>query len=191
MVAAIILAAGCSHRMGAQNKLLQTIGGVPMVSHVLKAVLASRVKQVIVVTGHEANDIHQLLPTTRVTSVFNPEYKTGMASSLRYGLQAVAGEMSSAMIVLGDMPFVSSTLLDQLIAQFDLEPELDIVAPVREGRRGNPVLWGRRYFERMQELQGDAGARDLLLEYAANVSSVEVNDESIFLDIDSPEALIA
>ena len=63
-----------------------------------------------------------------------------MASSLRYGLQAVAREMGSAMIVLGDMPFVSIAQLDQLIAQFELNPGLDIVIPVSKGRRGNPVL---------------------------------------------------
>jgi molybdenum cofactor cytidylyltransferase len=186
MVAAIILAAGCSRRMGAQNKLLLPIQGVPIISHVVKAVLASRVEQVIVVLGHDAKEIRRLLPATRVTCVFNPEYKTGMASSLRYGLRAVAEEMDSAMIVLGDMPFVSSAQLDRLIAQFGLDPGLDIMVPVSKGRRGNPVLWGRRYFNEIQELQGDTGARELLLDYAANVSSVEVNDTAIFLDIDTP-----
>jgi molybdenum cofactor cytidylyltransferase len=189
-VAAIILAAGCSRRMAGQNKLLLPVRGVPIISHVVGAVLASRVEQVIVVVGHEANEILQLLPATRVTSVFNPEYMTGMASSLRYGLQAVARQMSSAMIILGDMPFISSARLNQLIAQFELGPKLDIVVPVNNGRRGNPVLWGRRYFSKMQELEGDVGARDLLLEYAANVSSVEMSDASIFLDVDTPAALV-
>jgi len=147
------------------------------------------VDQVIVVVGHEADEIRQLLPATRVTSVLNPEYVTGMASSLRYGLRAVATEMDSAMILLGDMPLVSSAILDQLIAEFEPGLGQDIVVPVRKGQRGNPVLWGRRYFKPMQELEGDAGARDLLQEYAANVSRVEVVDESIFLDIDTPDAL--
>jgi len=184
-----VLAAGCPRRMGAQNKLLLPLGGVPIISHVLKAVLASRVEQVIVVTGHQANEIRPLLPMNRVTSVFNPEYMTGMASSLRYGLQAVTEEMNSAMVILGDMPFVSSALLNRLIAQIEQIPEFDIVVPVRKGRRGNPVLWGRRYFKKMCGLEGDVGARDLLLEYAENVSSVEVGDKGIFLDIDTPEAL--
>ncbi|RLA42260.1 MAG: hypothetical protein DRR06_13790 [Gammaproteobacteria bacterium] len=188
-VAAIILAAGCSSRMGKQNKLLLPVRGVPIISHVVRAVLASRVEQVIVVLGHDAKEIRQLLPMTRVTCVYNPKYNTGIASSLRYGLRAVAEEMGSAMIVLGDMPFISSAQLDQLIAEFKPDLEKDIVAPVREGRRGNPVLWGRRYFNKMQELHGDTGARNLLLQYAANVSSVEVNDAAIFLDIDTPVAL--
>jgi len=75
------------------------------------------------------------------------------------------------------------------IAKFEPGLGQDIVVPVREGQRGNPVLWGRRYFNRMQELEGDAGARDLLQEYAANVSRIEVADESIFVDIDTTGTL--
>jgi len=175
--------------MGAQNKLLIPFRGVPIISHVIKAVLASRVEQVIVVVGHEADEIRQLLPTTRGTIVYNPEYTTGMASSLRCGLQAVDEEKGSALILLGDMPLVSSSQLDQLIAQFEPDSGLDIVVPVSKGKRGNPVLWGRRYFEKMQALEGDTGARDLLLDYASNVTSVEMSDEAIFQDVDTPADL--
>ncbi len=189
MVAAIILAAGCSRRMGEQNKLLLPVHEAPMISNVVKAALASRVEQVIVVVGYEADEIRELLPRSRVTTAYNPEYATGMASSLRYGLQAVAEDMDSALILLGDMPLVSSAQMDQLIAEFKPDLGLDIVVPVRQGRRGNPVLWGRRYFDKMQALQGDTGARDLLLEHAPNVTSVEMSDEAVFLDVDIPTDL--
>ena len=189
MVAAIILAAGCSRRMGKQNKLLLPVREAPIISHVVKAALASRVEQVIVVVGHEADEIRELLPRSRITTVYNPEYATGMASSLRYGLQTVDESIDSTLILLGDMPLVSSAQMDQLIAQFKPDLGLDIVVPVSKGRRGNPVLWGRRYFDKMQALEGDTGARDLLLEHAPNVTSVEMSDEAVFLDIDIPADL--
>jgi len=188
-IAAVILAAGRSSRMGEQNKLLAAVGEAPMVAHVAEVALVSDAEQVIVVTGHEAEQVQQALAAIKVGTVFNPDYASGMASSLRRGLEAVSQDMDGAMILLGDMPFVGAREINELIAEFNPHMERDIVAPFRKGRRGNPVLWARRYFPAMMALSGDTGARGLLKEHAANVWDVPVSSDAVFADFDTPEAL--
>lgn len=190
-VAAVILAAGCSRRMGKQNKLLLEVEGVSMVEQIVATAQASDVEQVIVVTGHEAERIEQLLGNTDATLVQNPDYATGMASSLRTGLNAVADGIDGALILLADMPYVSSEQINELIAEFNPLIERDIVAPFKDGRRGNPVLWASRYFDEIKTLTGDIGARSLLQEYAANIWDVPVNSDEVFIDFDTPEDLTA
>jgi len=104
-IAAIVLAAGQSRRAGEQNKLLAEFGDAPMISHVVRSAVDSDACQVIVVTGHEAGLVQKTLENYRAEIVFNPEYDSGMASSLRIGIQAVSGEMDGALILLGDMPW--------------------------------------------------------------------------------------
>lgn len=190
-VAAIILAAGSSQRMGAQNKLLATVAGRPMVAHVAAAALGAGVAQVLVVTGHEAEAVQAALAGAPVGFVYNPEYATGMASSLRTGLAALGDDIDAAVILLGDMPFVDAAQVRALIAAFNADTGHDIVAPVCGGRRGNPVLWARRYFDEMQLLAGDTGARGLLQKYAGRIVEVSVAGDAVFTDIDTPEMLQA
>ncbi|MCP4978883.1 MAG: nucleotidyltransferase family protein [Gammaproteobacteria bacterium] len=188
-VAAIVLAAGQSRRMGEQNKLLTVIGDKPMIGHVVRATLDSDVHQVIVVTGHEAELVQKALGKCRAEIVFNPDYVSGMASSLRIGIKAVAEDTDGALILLGDMPLVTGKQINQLIAEFDPVAEHDIVAPCRNGRRGNPVLWSRHYFPALEALTGDTGGRGLLIKNIANVREVSVIDDAVFTDFDTPDSL--
>lgn len=186
-IAAIVLAAGRSSRMG-HFKLLADVGGVPMVLHAVRAALASRAGPVIVVTGNRASDVVQATGGLAVTVVENPDYASGLAGSLKAGLKAVPGDCDGAIILLGDMPQVTHAQIDSLLAAF---VPGRIVVPVHEGQRGNPVLWPREMFPRMLTLEGDAGARRLLQEFPGEVIEVEIADPGIFADIDTPEALDA
>lgn len=188
-VAAVILAAGRSTRMGKQNKLLVNIGKGAMVAQVASAALASNAQQVVVVTGHEADQVQSVLAGLEVNAIYNPDYETGMASSLCCGLDAVHHEMDGAIILLGDMPLISADQINDLIAAFNPNMERDIVAPFVDGKRGNPVLWARRYFPVMKLLTGDTGARNLLKERRANVLDVPARNNHIFTDFDTPESL--
>ena len=105
--------------------------------------------------------VQNALQNYRAEIVFNPDYVSGMASSLRIGIQAVAGEMDGALILLGDMPLVSSAQINQLITEFVPATERDIVVPCKDGRRGNPVLWSTRYFPALKMLTGDTGGRGI------------------------------
>lgn len=188
-IAAIILAAGSSRRMGEQNKLLSPVKGVPMVVRVVNAALASEVESITLVTGHEAQKLEGVLAGRHLKFVHNPDYASGIASSVRTGIASLSDEVDGAIVLLGDMPFVTKSQINELIAEFDPVLERDIVMPVKDGRRGNPVLWSRHYFSAMEKLTGDTGAKSILKEYAANVWEVPISDESIFADIDTQEEL--
>jgi molybdenum cofactor cytidylyltransferase len=187
-VGALVLAAGSGSRMGGANKLLQPVQGVPMLRRVVNAALASRCTSVRVVTGFAADDSQACLAGLDVAFTHNPDYPTGMASSLRCGLAALNPEADAAVVLLADMPFIDGGHIDRLIDAFDPDRPR-IVAPVKDGRRGNPVLWPRAFFAEMRAVEGDVGARELLRRHAGQVVSVACEDDAIFADIDTPAAL--
>jgi molybdenum cofactor cytidylyltransferase len=187
-VAAIVLAAGRSTRMGPQNKLLADIGGKPMVRRVVETALASKARPVLVVTGHQANEVAAALAGCDVTLAPNPDYATGLASSLKAGVRAVPGESDGALILLGDMPRIAPEHIDMLIETFAVAPDATVV-PVHEGRPGNPVLWPRRTFPDLLQLDGDAGAKRLIAAHREQVREVELATDGIFADVDTPEEL--
>jgi molybdenum cofactor cytidylyltransferase len=185
-VAAIVLAAGRSTRMGGPNKLLLPLGGKPVVAHAVEAALASRARPVIVVTGHQADAVTEALADYDVLTVHNPDYATGLASSLKAGVRAVPEDADGALVVLGDMPAIPHQLLDHLIDAFGARPDATAALPVHEGRRGNPVLLGRALFPAVLRLEGDEGARRLI--GRDGVVEVPVDDAGIAADVDTPEA---
>jgi molybdenum cofactor cytidylyltransferase len=189
-VGAIILAAGLSSRMG-RNKLLETLGGKPLVRHVAEAVTASAASTVRVVIGNNADHVEAALGDLPITFVHNSDYSKGLSTSLKQGLSMLPDDCDAALILLGDMPMVGPALIDKLIAAFDPAEERAICVATRGGRRGNPVLWARRFFPEMMAIEGDVGARHLMGAYPELVCEVEADDDAPLTDIDTPEALEA
>ncbi|MGO3933192.1 nucleotidyltransferase family protein, partial [Rhodopseudomonas pseudopalustris] len=187
--AAIVLAAGRSTRMGGPNKLLATVNGRPLVRIVAEQALASQACEVIVITGHQSAEVAAALSGLKVTLVHNPEFAQGIASSLKAGITAVPSDAAGAVVCLGDMPLVGPGLIDRLIGAFAPDRGALIVVPVSGGRRGNPVLWSRRFFAELLTLDGDVGARHLIGKHSEAVAEVAVEGEGAFLDIDTPQAL--
>lgn len=187
-VAALVLAAGTSSRMGHANKLLTEVDGVAMVVRAVNAALASRAASVTVVTGHQADEVEAALTGRRVRLVRNPDFGGGLSTSLRCGVAALPQEASATIVILGDMPWITADHVDRIIDAFD-PSEPFIVVPERDGRRGNPILWPREFFAPMQAIEGDRGARSLLERHAGRIRRVPVDDDAIFIDIDSPEEL--
>ena len=190
-VAAIILAAGRSTRMGGPNKLLAELGGKPLVRIVTEQALASKANGVIVVTGHQAELVERALHGLDVKFVCNPDFAQGLASSVKAGVAAVADNADGAVICLGDMPMISAPLIDRLIEAFAPDRGNLIAVPVSDNRRGNPVLWSRRFFNELMALDGDIGARHLIAKHSEAVAEVPVEGFGAFLDIDTPQALEA
>jgi molybdenum cofactor cytidylyltransferase len=198
-VAAIVLAAGRASRMGS-NKLLAELDGVPIVRRTVTAALASRARPVVVVTGHEAAAVREALAGLDVAFAHNPAYAEGMSTSLRAGL-AAAGPVDAALVCLGDMPRLAARHLDAVIAAYrGTEPRPEawpearaetIVVPTYDRKRGNPVLWPRRYFAEIAQLTGDVGARALVDRYADHVLFLPIDDPAILVDVDTPAALAA
>ena len=190
-IAALVLAAGQSRRMGNVNKLLVEVDGKPMVCHVLDSLAASQARPVTVVTGHDYAAVEKVLPKKGFTLTHNPDYASGLSSSLRRGLAALPENIDGVLVCLGDMPRVSPQVIDRLIAAFNPTEGRAICVPTWQGKRGNPVLFARRFFAEMQDIAGDTGARALIGEHAETVCEVAMDDDAVLLDIDTPEALAA
>ena len=183
-VAAIVLAAGRSTRMGDANKLTLDWRGQPLVARVVDALASTSVDRVCVVTGHQADEVSGALAGREVELVPNPDHATGMASSIAAGIRAVA-DAEAALICLGDMPEVSASTIERLVAAWDGPGT--IAVPVHGARRGHPVLFGRDHFPALEALVGDRGARSLLDQ--GSVLEVPVDDPGIHHDVDTPEDL--
>jgi molybdenum cofactor cytidylyltransferase len=160
-----------------------------MLAHVVDAALASRARPVIVVTGHQHQDIAAALAGRDVRLVHAPDHASGQSASLRAGLRALPPEAAAALVCLGDMPLVPAALLDQLIAAWDPDEGRTLVRPVHDGAAGNPVLWDRRYFNDIAALSGDQGARALLRDHADQITEIETASDAVLRDFDTPQTL--
>jgi molybdenum cofactor cytidylyltransferase len=191
-VAAILLAAGKSRRWGEENKLLAPIDGKPMIRRTAEAVLGSKLRPVIVVTGHDSDGVEAALTGLDVQFKYAPDFADGMAASLKAGIASVPDHCDAVAVCLGDMPFIGAQTLDRLAASYDRANDYaDWIAliPTHKGVRGNPVIIGRALFPEIERLTGDQGARKLLSENADRVGEANFDDPGILRDIDRPEML--
>jgi molybdenum cofactor cytidylyltransferase len=186
-IAALVLAAGSSSRMGGSNKMFARIDGIPLALRARNAALASRAASVTVVSGFEAEKLEVLVADPRVNMVRNPDFAQGLSGSLRRGIAALPADIDCVVVLLADMPRITAAHVDALIAAYALGDR--IIVPMHNGQRGNPILWPRRFFAAMQSIVGDKGARELLASHADEILSVEMPDDAIFADLDTPEDL--
>jgi molybdenum cofactor cytidylyltransferase len=187
-VHAVVLAAGRSSRMGGPNKLLALFGGETLIRRTVARVLASRAAATVVVTGHQADRIGAALFGLEVQTVDNPDFASGLASSLKAGIASLPDEAAGALVVLGDMPAVEADDLDRLLAAFDRAGGRAIVRATHDGRRGNPVVLPRSVFAAVARLEGDTGARHLVEAEGLDVIDVEIGDGAS-IDVDTREAM--
>jgi molybdenum cofactor cytidylyltransferase len=189
-VAAIVLAAGRSTRMGS-NKLLKMVHGKPMVRRTVENVLQSRATPVYVVTGHDEKAVRDALDGLDVAFVTNPRFEDGLSTSLKEGIDRLPDSVDGALIVLGDMPLVPVATMNKLIGAFEPAENRSICVPVFQGERGNPILWGRQHFADFEGIKGDGGAKVLLVVNSDSVTEVPVRSEGVLTDFDTPESLNA
>lgn len=187
-VAAVVLAAGQSRRMGGSNKLLESVEGVPLIRRTVSEATRSKADPIVVVLGHQADQVREALDGLTYEAVHNHDYTEGLSASLKAGISALPSNVEGAVVCLGDMPSVSGTHLDALIDAFNPEEGRAIGVPVHKGKRGNPVLWARRFFAVMGDVHGDVGARHLIGDHEDLVYEVEFGDTAVLTDLDTPEA---
>ncbi len=185
----VLLAAGQSRRMGARNKLLEDYSGAPIVHHAGSALRRSRISDILVVLGHDADAVRSALDGLDARFVHNTAYADGMASSVRSATAATPKDVDGILFCLGDMPTIRPGTMDKLIAAFDPEEGRAICVPTFEGQRGNPVLFSKRFFPEILDSSGDVGARRLMERHPDDVAEVAVDDPGILLDIDTPDKL--
>lgn len=190
-IAAIVLAAGQSKRMGANNKLIAELDGHALVHHVMLAASNSLASELVLVTGAEPEKVLAAVSDVENTAVHNPDFDQGLSSSLRTGLKELSNRPKppdAALVLLGDMPRISQAMIDELIMAFDPSIGREIIVPTNQGKRGNPVLWSSRFFDQLMDVKGDTGGRHLVGEFSEFVYEVEVGEAAAF-DLDTPEAL--
>ena len=186
-MAAIILAAGQSRRMGETNKMTVEVMGKPMVRHVGEAVHNSAIENAVVITGHRADEVETALQGLELSAYFNPDYTQGLSASIACGIKSLTEDVSSALILLGDMPLITSDMID-LLANAALKNPDHVIVSTHQGKRGNPVLWPRAFFDELCTIQGDVGARHIMAANQDRVIEVELG-EAASLDLDTPEAV--
>jgi len=175
--------------MGGPNKLLAEIGGRPLVRIVTEQALASHARPVIVVTGHQRERVEEALQGLPVEFVHNPAFADGLGTSLKTGIASLPAQSDGVIVCLGDMPQVDAPMIDQLVGALAPDKGALIVVPTIGGQRGNPVVWSRRLFDDLARLEGDVGARHLIGLHADAAVEVPVDNEALFVDVDTPEAL--
>lgn len=181
----IILAGGSSSRMGRPKQLLDW-GGRPLVRVSAEAALASRLSDLLVVTGAAEDQVVAALAGLALHFVHNLQYAEGQSTSLRAGIAALPSTSDAALILLGDQPFVTAETIDQIILHWQATGA-PIVAPRYQGQRGNPVLFARSIFGDLLAVSGDQGARSLLSARSAEIATVDIDDPRPLIDIDTPE----
>lgn len=186
MIAAMVLAAGTSSRMGRPKQTVR-VGGVPMLERVLKNYRESRVERVVVVIGGHADEVRSAVSFRDEVVVANPRFAEGMSSSLRLGIRHV-GDADAAIIALGDQPFVRTSTINRIVSAYE-SWGARIVVPTYRGDRGNPVLFDRALFPQLGRIRGDVGAKSVVQRNAKDVLEVEVRDGGILADIDTPSDL--
>jgi molybdenum cofactor cytidylyltransferase len=200
MVSAVVLAAGMSTRMG-RNKLLLTFRDKPLVVHAVDTLLASKASEIIVVLGHESQKVWDQLedyagPVSnggqrhRVRLVKNPDYRDGLSTSVRTGVQAVSPEAEAIMIYLADQPLLEPADVDRIIAAFATAKVNDkmIVVPFFKGERGNPVLLDASLRDSILGIVGDVGCKGVIKRYPEKVYAIEMENDHVVRDVDDVQA---
>jgi molybdenum cofactor cytidylyltransferase len=165
------------------------IDGKTMLRRSVEAVIAAGIDPIIVVTGHESEQIRAALDGLFVRFAHAALYAEGMAASLRVGMETLPQSCAGVLICLADMPFVRAATLRMLADEYDPAGPWVALVPVFKKERGNPVLLGRPLFREVAELTGDQGARGLLAAIPERVREIRVDDQSVLRDIDRPESL--
>lgn len=184
-VSGVVLAAGSSSRFeGDRPKQLWPLDGEALVRRVVRTARASSLSEVWVVLGHAAAEVASEIADFGVRTVINPSYREGQSTSVQAGLARVAPGSSAALFIPADQPYLTRALIDRLIATYR-ETGRSIVVPSCQGRRGAPVLFDRRLFPELEELEGDVGGRAVLLHHAAEIAEVVLDDPLELADVDT------
>ena len=185
MICAVVLAAGESQRMGSQ-KLLLPFGGKTVIGHVVDELRGSDIEAVYVVVGHQGKRISDELSGRAVTIVTNPDYKRGMLSSVRCGLQALPQECETVLVALGDQPAITSELVNVMVQAFS-STDKGILVPMYQGKRGHPLLFSISYRDEIVTSFDNIGLRGLLHAHPDDIFELNVSTPTILSDMDHPE----
>ncbi|HIF62051.1 MAG TPA: nucleotidyltransferase family protein [Candidatus Pelagibacter sp.] len=185
MISAILLAAGQSKRMVGENKLTKKIRGIPLIKHSVKNILASSVDELIVVLGYQKEIIEKLIDkNVKIKFVFNNNFESGMASSIKIGLNNLSEKTEAFFICLGDMPMINQDVYNQLIRSRNNK---EIIVPTYKGQQGNPILFSKSMKSIIISIEGDIGAKKILEQNKDKILKVKIDDINITKDFNTKD----
>ena len=186
MISAILLAAGQSKRMDGENKLIKEIQGAPLIKHSVKNILAASVDELIIVLGYQKDTIEKLIDKNeKIKFVFNKDFESGMASSIKTGLNNLSEKTESFFICLCDMPMVNKNIYNLLIKSKDGGK---IIVPTYKGKQGNPVLFSISMKDKVKTVEGDIGAKKIIDINKSKILFCETNDISVTKDFNTKDS---
>ena len=184
MISAILLAAGQSKRISKENKLIKKFKDIPLINHILKSLIKSKVNKIIIVLGHDRNKVKKiLLKNKKITFVINKNYKKGMSSSIKFGLRKITKSSKGFMIIQSDMPFIKSSHINKIYTSL-LKKNYLVHALKYKNRIGNPIGFNKTVINRFKKLKGDIGAKYMVKRLKNNTNFIKVNSKKIFKDLD-------
>ena len=186
MISAIILAAGLSNRMKLGNKLLLKKKNTTIIQETYQNIKSSKVAEIIIVLGKDPEIFKKEIKDKNVIFTMNQNYRTGMSSSIKQGLEKVNDRSIAALICLADMPLVKTNTYNKIIDTFYKNKEKNII-PYFENKKGNPVLFNKFFFKKLKMVEGDNGAKFFIKKNLENFLKLEVSDQGVVRDIDDAE----
>ena len=185
MISSILLAAGQSKRMGGDNKLIKKYNKKYLINHIIGTLIKSKVNKIIVVLGFQKSKVRKIIvKNKKINFVFNKNYKSGIASSIKTGLKRISEKSIGFLIVQADMPLISKKIIDSLCYAIR-NSNKEIVAPIYKRNMGNPIGFKRSMTRILNKTSGDAGAKKMIKRNKKNLGLIRVNSKSIFKDFNT------
>lgn len=186
-VSAILLAAGESRRMGKPNKLEMDANGIPLLRRTAKILLESKLQEVVVVVGHEADKTQSLIADLPLKIVMNDDYQKGQMTSVHKGLESLSQVSDGVMICLSDQPLLESIDINIIIEAFEKRRSGSVLVPTYKGQRGNPIILAQEQRTAILNGQKNLGCRRLIEKNPELVTSFEMDNNHVIFDLDTPE----
>jgi molybdenum cofactor cytidylyltransferase len=190
MISAILLAAGQSKRMERENKLIKKYKGKPLINHILKSLIKSKVNKIIIVLGYESRKIRKItLKSKKITFVFNSNYKQGISSSIKFGLKKIMKKNKGFIIAQSDMPLITSSLINKIYYSIIRNNEL-VHALKNKNKIGNPIGFNISTKDKFKKIKGNMGAKKMVKKLRKNTKYLLTNSKAIFKDLDKNRSFV-
>ena len=184
MIKAILLAAGQSKRIKSENKLIKLYKKKPLINHSLKALHKSKVNKVIIVLGHQKNEVKKIIEKNKKNILsFNKNFRKGMASSIKVGLKKVSKNDKGFIVVQSDMPFIKSSDINKIYNSIKSKKFLVHVLKFKN-KVGNPIGFDRSIVKKLKKIKGDFGAKFMVKRLKKETKFIRVNNLKSFKDFD-------